>query len=264
VAGADGATGATGAVGVSGATGVIGVSGATGPTGVVGVTGATGVTGPTGPAGPNELAAGSATGPSLYFTGDDNTGLWSPAADTLAISNGGSETLRTDSSQRLLVGVTSGNANGGVLQLKSGITFPATQVAATDVNTLDDYEEGTFTPIIIGTTTAGTGTYSTQVGHYTKIGNIVNFNCSINWSAHTGTGNIRVSDLPFITGDVDAQPASLTFNNLASPANTYIVCDTVPATAAVRLFSIVIATGVRNDLAMDTSAILKISGTYRV
>lgn len=57
-----------------------------------------GATGATGPGGPNILAAGSATGPSLYFTGDDNTGIYSPGADTLAVSAGGTQSVRFDSS----------------------------------------------------------------------------------------------------------------------------------------------------------------------
>lgn len=42
------------------------------------------------------LAAGSASAPSLSFTGDSNTGLWSPAADTVAFSTGGTERMRID------------------------------------------------------------------------------------------------------------------------------------------------------------------------
>lgn len=42
------------------------------------------------------LAAGSASAPSLSFTGDSNTGLWSPAADTVAASTGGTERMRID------------------------------------------------------------------------------------------------------------------------------------------------------------------------
>jgi hypothetical protein len=48
------------------------------------------------------------------------------------------------------------------------IKFPATQNASAGANTLDDYEEGTWTPSI-----GGTATYSFQVGRYTKIGNMV-------------------------------------------------------------------------------------------
>ena len=47
----------------------------------------------------------------------------------------------------------------------AGITFPATDSPSSNANTLDDYEEGAWTPSI-----GGTATYTTQVGHYTKIG----------------------------------------------------------------------------------------------
>jgi hypothetical protein len=53
----------------------------------------------------------------------------------------------------------------------AGITFPATQSASTDANTLDDYEEGTWTPNQ-GTGLTVIGTY-TPSGKYTKIGRSV-------------------------------------------------------------------------------------------
>jgi len=81
----------------------------------------------------------------------------------------------------------------------TGITFPATQSASSNANTLDDYEEGTWTPIIVGATTAGTGTYSSQNGRYTKVGNMVTATSYVEWSAHTGTGGMRLGGLPFAT-----------------------------------------------------------------
>jgi hypothetical protein len=53
----------------------------------------------------------------------------------------------------------------------AGITFPATQSASSDANTLDDYEEGTWTPTQ-GAGLTVVGTFSSG-GNYTKIGNIV-------------------------------------------------------------------------------------------
>ena len=53
------------------------------------------------------LAAGSAGSPSLYFSGDTNTGMWSPAADTLAWSTGGTERMRISQNGVILVNTTS-------------------------------------------------------------------------------------------------------------------------------------------------------------
>ena len=158
--------------------GLIGVSAGIGTTGSVNTSGIITATsffgsgsGLTGIGGTSVFAAGSAAAPSISPTGDSNTGIFFPAADTIAFAEGGAEAMRVDSSGRLLIGTSSGNANGGPLQLSGGITFPATVVAATDVNTLDDYEEGTWTPTQ-GSGLTVVGAFSSG-GRYTKIGNIV-------------------------------------------------------------------------------------------
>jgi len=79
-----------------------------------------------------------------------------------------------------------------------GIKFPATQVASADVNTLDDYEEGTFTPAFSGS--GCTFSYLFQGGSYTKIGNTVHFIAAIvlNTSGNTVTANdVSMTGLPF-------------------------------------------------------------------
>src|ERR1035437_6156036 len=53
------------------------------------------------------------------------------------------------------------------------IKFPATQNPSSDVNTLDDYEEGTWTPIIGGGTSESGQSYDNHTGRYVKIGNLV-------------------------------------------------------------------------------------------
>jgi hypothetical protein len=54
----------------------------------------------------NEVPAGSAASPSIYPTGDNNTGIFFPAADTIAFAEGGAEIARFDSSGNLGLGVT--------------------------------------------------------------------------------------------------------------------------------------------------------------
>ena len=108
-----------------------------------------------------------------------------------------------DSSGRLLVGTSSANANGGILQLSSGITFPATAVAASDANTLDDYEEGTWTPVVSfgGASVGITGTFS---GTYTKVGNVVTVCYIVSFTSKgTSTGSMKVAGLPFTAGNVN-------------------------------------------------------------
>ncbi|MGA4923504.1 hypothetical protein, partial [Bacillus subtilis] len=65
-----------------------------------------------------------------------------------------------------------------------------------DLLSKPDYKT-TFTPTIVGATAAGTGTYTTQSGTYSKIANIVFLRAYISWTAHTGTGNMRIGGLPF-------------------------------------------------------------------
>jgi hypothetical protein len=93
------------------------------------------------------------------------------------------------------VGAATPSASG------AGITFPATQSASTDANTLDDYEEGTWTPsFVIGTPGTSSFTYTLTGGKYVKIGQMVYVNGAIYTSAAslgTGSGNAFISGLPF-------------------------------------------------------------------
>lgn len=79
------------------------------------------------------------------------------------------------------------------------IAFPASQNASANANTLDDYEEGSWTPIIYGLGSAGTTTYgSNNWGRYQKIGSWVNIQCSIHWTASSGASGFAViGGLPF-------------------------------------------------------------------
>ena len=88
---------------------------------------------------------------------------------------------------------------GANLNSGTGISFPATQNASSDANTLDDYEKGTWTPTLTGTTPATGVTYSSQQGTYTKIGNIVYIRCTVQTSNKgTGGGGVAcIGGIPF-------------------------------------------------------------------
>jgi hypothetical protein len=119
------------------------------------------------------------------------------------------EAMRINSQQELLVGTATRNANGGVLQLKSGITFPATAVAASDANTLDDYEEGTWTPVVTGWTSV---TYTFQEGKYIKIGKHLTAWFLIQFSGTSAATAVTITGLPF-TGETSSHGGSLTYYN---------------------------------------------------
>jgi hypothetical protein len=81
----------------------------------------------------------------------------------------------------------------------AGITFPATASASSDANTLDDYEEGTFTPSFYFS--SGSVTYSTQEAAYTKIGRLVHCTMAFVLSGVSSpTGSVGISGLPFTNG----------------------------------------------------------------
>lgn len=146
----------------------------------------------------------------------------------------------------------------GVVRLDVGqLEFPGTQNASTDVNTLDDYEEGTFTPTIDGTSSAGAGTYTIQTGGYTKIGNRVFGTAQMTITAHTGTGNMIISGLPFSAGTAAAvtlRVSTLTssFNLQGYTSGTTIILETAASGGAA------------TALAIDTACAVMASFNYRV
>ena len=86
------------------------------------------------------------------------------------------------------------------LYLSGGVVFDAVAGNATS-NTLDDYEEGTWTPVVV-TTGSVTTTASTMYGIYTKIGNICHIHAKIAATLSSLPGqNWNISGLPFTSLD---------------------------------------------------------------
>jgi hypothetical protein len=105
----------------------------------------------------------------------------------------------------------------------SGISFPATQSASSDANTLDDYEEGTWT----GTLTSATPptTPPTATGTYTKIGRQVTITINFdNVNTSGGSGLMRVSGIPFSAVNSPCYVGSVQFYGMNF--NAYVTCYT--------------------------------------
>jgi hypothetical protein len=144
---------------------------------------------------------------------------------TLPVANGGTGvttstgTGSTVLSSRPSFGTTIGIGGSTASASGSGITFPVTQSPSTDANTLDDYEEGTWTPSLTFNGLSVGLTYSSRSGSYIKIGRIVYVNLSIVLSSKgSSTGDAIIGGLPFSpisiaylgSGDFAVLPAAVT------------------------------------------------------
>ena len=153
----------------------------------------------------------------------------------------------------------------------TGITFPASQSASSNANTLDDYEEGAFTPTINGSSTDPTATYTAQLGRYIKVGRMVWIQVQIGTSAISGgSGILKIGGLPFTistaSGNGYAAPSLALINNITfSGTDTMIGGLFDQSTTTINLMTFKSNAGY-NDLqvaAWGASATLVISGTYQ-
>jgi hypothetical protein len=206
---------------------------------------------------------GTAAAPALRGT-DTNTGIFF-GTDIIGFSEGGVEAMRINASGNLQTIGTISVGNATPSTSGAGITFPATQSASTDANTLDDYEEGTWTATIIGATTAGTASYTAQTGQYTKIGNTVAITLYIDWSGGTGTGGLRISGLPFTSAASRYQAITIgQFENVAKTIATTVVAQINPNTTAIVFVEIPTSGGANTSVNYDAAGNIFVSGVYFV
>ena len=206
-------------------------------------------------------------------------GAWLPAANTLEFAvnslaqyriaplgvfswyDGAGGTRMTLNSNGLGVGVAP-SAGRGALQLSAGVGFPATQVASTDANTLDDYAETNFTPTIVGSTTAGTATYSSATGRATKVGRLVTFSLRVIYSAGTGSGNLRVGGLPYTAGY--ASVCAVQAENIALTASYYPVATAQVSSTTIAIEQLPTGGGAAVGVLYDAAGDITVSGSYIV
>jgi len=151
------------------------------------------------------LQGGSTTNGGYYFTQtSDGAVIGQMGVDTGVIYIGARSNhplvLTTNNTERMRINAAAPIlclAGGNTTATGTGIAFPATQSASSDANTLDDYEEGTWTPSLTGFTTVGGNTAAT--GTYTKIGRVVYLQATITYATSmAGVGGTSyITGLPF-------------------------------------------------------------------
>lgn len=148
------------------------------------------------------------------------------------------------------------------------IAFAATQSASADANTLDDYEESTFTPTLVGSGGQSGQVYSVQVGAYIKIGKLVFIHGRLTMSTlGTVTGTPGIGGLPFTsenTTNLRSVIAIGAWNNFGS-INSDVHGIVEPNTTVVSLYqrsnstdTIALTSG-----NLTNTATLTFSGWYR-
>jgi hypothetical protein len=162
----------------------------------------------------------------------------------------------------IVTAITTGAAVTGLLDISAAtsgqIQFPATQNASTNANTLDDYEEGTWTPSV-----GGTATYTYQNGVYTKIGNMVQLSARFAINV-IGTGSDRsVTGRPF-TG-TSPYPGSFAVSYFTGIATSIysINIDSSSSTTALGFTALSAAGTSQGSVAIFTSSTrVDFGGTY--
>jgi len=173
------------------------------------------------------FADGTVSAPSITNIGDTNTGIFFPAADTIAFTEGGAEVARFDANGSLGIGVTNPSANGqlAVQSPSGGINYGLIgrssdgygrfqawdRSATTATGSLAFFENGT-----IGFNRSNTGTLVENM-RIDDSGNI-----QINNTAQFGSGKVSVKYVPGTTTGIaflpttdDSSPSPLNFLNAA-------------------------------------------------
>jgi len=135
-------------------------------------------------------------------------------------------------------------------------------------NYLDDYEEGSWTPVCVGSTTAGTVTMNGSYtrGRYTKIGNTVYIHCVVVWSSLTGTGNLRITGLPFTSRNIgssnNVNASHTSYNNLTVPSDSTAYARIFNNSSEIGIASQTTGTSNIANLTVDATGELYFNITY--
>lgn len=157
------------------------------------------------------------------------------------------------------IATTFGVGNAAPAASGAGVSFPATQSASSDANTLDDYEEQTWTP-----TLGGSATYTVQQGTYTKIGRLIFISGQITVNA-IGTGSTTtISGLPFASAATFSHAISVTSSAQCATAVVAISGGIAPLSSSIIFGSRTAASASEGSNAIfQNNTVIIFSGLYQ-
>ena len=156
---------------------------------------------------------------SLYIQSDGAHSWYSAASGSVGNTLGSLTTIMSVDRGRSLA------LQGASTQAGTGITFPASQSASTDANTLDDYEEGSWTPTI------GLGTFTYGSARYTKVGRIVTVSAYCqNFSDRSTASNLAIGGLPFASASSGSDAVGSLFMRYTNNPVTAVYISTNTST----------------------------------
>lgn len=146
------------------------------------------------------------------------------------------------------------SATGLITATGGQIAFPATQVPSAGANVLDDYEEGTWTPAFTFATPGDLSVvYGSQIGRYTKVGNLCfcAFQVTLSTFTHSSaSGNASITGLPFTVSGAINFIGGLRWSGITKANFTNVVVQPAGGTTTMAFIacgsgqtSIAIATG---------------------
>jgi hypothetical protein len=130
------------------------------------------------------------------------------------------------------------------------IKFPATQNASANANTLDDYEEGTFTVAVTMGTGSATVSSSSNTLFYTKIGRQVTISGLFIISAISTPSGTMSFNLPFATNagtqNSSFYAGSVRINNQTLPTGLYALVHATPSSSTADIYLMTTAGTISN------------------
>mgnify|MGYP001602604691 CR=1 FL=1 len=199
-------------------------------------------------------------------------GVTNHLTTTVAVSNQNVWVIPTQTFTTAGAGAVTRQVIVGSVVSVDGLKFPAVQIADANVNTLDDYEEGTWTPVLTFVTPGNLNVvYSEQVGTYTKIGNLVRLSFRIATSTFTHTtasGAVNITGIPFSSGATYRAIGAMLFDGITKATYTQFALQILTSAAEIIIQAsgsgVALASVTTADMPSGTQQTLVGSITYKV